>query len=61
MSENRKAVLRRYHEKLVTVCMKVNPETEPKVAARILELKRKKQVTAFLKDALENYKVDEVV
>mgnify|MGYP000670935516 FL=1 len=60
MSENKKAVLRRYHEKLVTVCMKVNPETEPKVAARIRDLKKKRMVTAFLKDALENYKVDEV-
>lgn len=61
MSENRRAVRRRYFEKLVTVSMQINPETEPNVAARILELKRKKQVTAFLKDALENYKVDEVL
>lgn len=60
MSENRRAVRRRYFEKLVAVSMQINPETEPKVAARILELKRKKKVTAFLKDALENYKVDEV-
>jgi len=60
MSENRMAVRRRYFEKLVAVSMQINPETEPKVAARILELKRKKKVTAFLKDALENYKVDEV-
>lgn len=60
MSENRRAVRRRYFEKLVAVSMQINPETEPNVAARILELKRKKQVTAFLKDALENYKVDEV-
>jgi len=60
MSENKRAVRRRYFEKLVAVSMQINPETEPKVAARILELKRKKKVTAFLKDALENYKVDEV-
>jgi hypothetical protein len=60
MSENRRVVRRRYFEKLVTVSMQINPETEPNVAARILELKRKKKVTAFLKDALENYKVDEV-